>query len=50
MAVVNSRLQVRGIKGLRVVDASIMLTIIGGNTNALTSAIAEQAADLMLDS
>lgn len=35
MAVVNSGLQVQGIEGLRVVDASIMPTIIGGNTNAL---------------
>lgn len=48
MAVVNSKLQVYGVERLRVVDASIAPTIMGGNTNAPTMAIAEKAADLII--
>ena len=49
MAVLDERLRVRGVEGLRVFDCSLMPSIVSGNTNAPALAIADRAVKLMME-
>ncbi len=49
LAVVDHRLRVHGLEGLRIADASVIPRIISGNTNALCVAIGEKAADMLIE-
>ncbi len=49
MAVVDDRLRVRGVSGLRIADASVMPTVLSGNTNAACIVIADKCADMILE-
>ena len=48
-SVVDARLRVHGIQGLRVIDASVFPTITSGNTNASTVMVAEKGADMVIE-